>query len=659
MKINLFFLTALLSFTQVYAQDYKLTFSLEGEVNSIDSVIVENATQNIRIKLNSNDTLFLTKTETGNHTWRKSESFRLKAFPNPSSSLFNLQFKTGKPENIVVRIFDFEGREIILKKSTVIQGIHSFQVKNLPTGIFIVQLNSGSNAEQIKIVNLQKSNSQTEITAIHSEQLQDFELKTKSTTDARLLGYEVYDNITVRVWPTNAPWELTRGFVMQETEPLPEEKHTFVFEYVKCEDKCGNVYNTVQIGNQIWMAENLKCPTEKSWIYDNNPNNAENYGLLYNWEDALNNAPVGWHLPTHEEWLEMEENVRITYNDKVPLALKSKVGWLSDENKNSSNGNDASGFNIVPGGARWFYDGSFYASGESAYFWTATRTDSIRATIRKITKSDTAIGAGYSNINYGFSVRYVKDKTENSQDILVSGKLDETLMSLLNAEELQIMSVTDSFQMSAQGKFEISNYQFEDNEQPPLFFTKGEDVVFGYYPTSESDITISLDDVLYFFLDLSSDIRRMELSKTELMELAIESSYYNSTNNAFSNSLLNKILPADNAEFVSSLKNLIGDITSRNQQGNFQTKSTQASTYQYEFQRDGTIKWENKVPSFSSLGLEIRKADDNSLVFGPKIIERDSYMFSPTSLLAYGLNIYMDESILVNNSFFQLTNEGE
>lgn len=92
----------------------------------------------------------------------------------------------------------------------------------------------------------------------------------------------------------------------------------------------GNVYKTVTIGNQAWMAENLKVMRYRNgdaipnvtggtdWSnlstgaycsYDNDDNNIDTYGLLYNWyavDDSRNLAPEGWHVPTDEEWKELE-----------------------------------------------------------------------------------------------------------------------------------------------------------------------------------------------------------------------------------------------------------------------------------------------------------------------------------------------------------------
>ncbi|MBT5269507.1 MAG: hypothetical protein HOL70_08685, partial [Candidatus Marinimicrobia bacterium] len=93
----------------------------------------------------------------------------------------------------------------------------------------------------------------------------------------------------------------------------------------------GNVYETVKIGDQIWMAENLKVThyrdgsaitqvtdntawsnlsTEAYCIYDNNASNeVDTYGALYNWyavSDGRNIAPEGWHVPTDAEWKELE-----------------------------------------------------------------------------------------------------------------------------------------------------------------------------------------------------------------------------------------------------------------------------------------------------------------------------------------------------------------
>ena len=202
----------------------------------------------------------------------------------------------------------------------------------------------------------------------------------------------------------------------------------------------GNIYETVTIGNQIWMAENLKVThyrngdpipnvTENSdWIslstgaycsYDNNPVNSETYGFLYNWYavgDDRNIAPTGWHVATDQEWKELEMYLGMSQSeaDRSGWRGTNEGGKLKEEGtihwESPNNGaTNESGFTALPAGARSQYTGEFHTLYTVTPFWTADDV-SDRAWNRALYNLNTTISrnANNSKLN-GFSVRCVKD----------------------------------------------------------------------------------------------------------------------------------------------------------------------------------------------------------------------------------------------------------
>jgi uncharacterized protein (TIGR02145 family) len=161
-------------------------------------------------------------------------------------------------------------------------------------------------------------------------------------------------------------------------------------------------YRSVMIGNQVWMAENLRFKIGDSWCYNNDESNCKKYGRLYDWEMAKVACPAGWHLPSVEDW---EELKTVVGSSTIGKKLKSTSGW-------DGNGNGANeyGFSALPGGSRLSSDGTFGDAGYYGNWWTATETGSWGHEHPVfVTLGGEFEVTGSNSYGHGFSVRCVRD----------------------------------------------------------------------------------------------------------------------------------------------------------------------------------------------------------------------------------------------------------
>lgn len=170
------------------------------------------------------------------------------------------------------------------------------------------------------------------------------------------------------------------------------------------DNRDGHNYSWVQIGDQVWMTENLaympyvSAPNQQPetfphyYVYGYTGNDIEEakdsinykkYGTLYNWEAALTACPAGWHLPSNKEWNKLAEYISKVNNEydfssdtwyNVGIHLKSQLGW-----EDSGNGTDDYKFNAIPGGIYESYNKGFYSQNNIACWWSRTEFNDYKA----------------------------------------------------------------------------------------------------------------------------------------------------------------------------------------------------------------------------------------------------------------------------------------
>jgi|BarGraIncu00222A_1022003.scaffolds.fasta_scaffold25025_1 uncharacterized protein (TIGR02145 family) len=193
----------------------------------------------------------------------------------------------------------------------------------------------------------------------------------------------------------------------------------------------GLTYNTVQIGNQCWLKENINVGKMidstkdqinnsiiEKYCYNNNPINCTAYGGLYQWGEAVQYkngttdttlatprltgnvqgiCPIGWHIPSKDDFK--------TLSDKVKDCNELKA---IGQGTGTGTGTDATGFSGLLAGAR-FLDNEFTLLGENTYFWSSDELSDFSAYGRTLYNNKNNFGFFNTSKKGGYSIRCLKD----------------------------------------------------------------------------------------------------------------------------------------------------------------------------------------------------------------------------------------------------------
>jgi uncharacterized protein (TIGR02145 family) len=216
----------------------------------------------------------------------------------------------------------------------------------------------------------------------------------------------------------------------------------------------GNVYNTITIGTQVWMAENLKYlpsvvgpdtdsyTTPCYYVYGYNGTvvadakataNYTTYGVLYNWLAAMNGAasstsnpsgvqgvcPTGWHLPSDAEWTQLTDYLGGTSDAGGKLKENGTTHW----NSPNTGATNETGFTALPGGDRFGLGGYFEGVGDWGLWWCATEDYTNfpdYAWFRGMAYDSSSFFRGSVPEALGFSVRCVNDNKASITNSIIS-----------------------------------------------------------------------------------------------------------------------------------------------------------------------------------------------------------------------------------------------
>lgn len=444
-----------------FAQTVTLKFTgrdANGQYCPLNQVTINNLSQNWQETLNWPDTTLILNNEVGVSDYGTRSGLNLSQnIPNPFTGTTEVRLDVADNEDVLVEIADLSGKMVLSKNLTRVQaGTYVLHVQLSSPQTYVLTVHQGKNIASIKMVN--KGAADRYVVSLLEHVAGKHIAKSEKAVRSNVTHpWTVGDNLSIEGYATIGGTEYSQSLSMQltndETVTIQFQgaaPPSFVCGVSTLTDIDNNTYNTVQIGNQCWMKENLRTTRyadgtdiPAGYSYESSMSSSYFYdylysdmplaerGYLYNWPAAMHGAPssdanpsgvqgvcpTGWHLPSDAEWTQLTNHLSAHNEfvcndtiDNIAKALASTSGWLtSTENcavGNDQTTNNASGFDAFPAG---ICNMSFGGTGEYAYFWSSTQIFGSWVYFRGIGKDDASVLRDDRTMNFGFSVRCLRD----------------------------------------------------------------------------------------------------------------------------------------------------------------------------------------------------------------------------------------------------------
>ena len=402
-------------FAKLYATDYTISFTAFGAATTISNVEVQNLTQSTSVVVPAGASVTLTGT-TG-APYLKANSLNLKIYPNPITEKSIVSFYSEFGGKTDIAVYGMDGRTIIRTTKNLKAGTNQFKL-SLPQGIFTLHINENGILHLGTVISQTMNKAELEFSGTEPAAGKPMQ-KVKASTTA--LGYNQGDQLLFKGYS---------GDLCTVVTLKPTGNTVVNFNFVECRDADGYNYPVVQIGDQVWMAENLKTtryrngdPITEQWAYNNDANNAAKYGRLYTWYAATDSrgiAPAGWHVPTDAEWTTLQNYLiangynydGTTTGNKIAKALAATTDWYTYTGTGAPGAdltkNNSSGFTALPGGNRGG-SGAFDGIGGYGCWWSSTESGAAGAWSRLLYYVGSNLYSYDYTKSFGFSVRCLRD----------------------------------------------------------------------------------------------------------------------------------------------------------------------------------------------------------------------------------------------------------
>jgi uncharacterized protein (TIGR02145 family) len=387
----------------------ELTFTAEneGQYVPLDSIFIKNLTQHVDTMLYAPDTILVLDYITSisdNEAIGKNSFSVSQNYPNPFNGETTINLYLSEKEHVTITIRGILGIELAQYSNTLNQGNHSFVFYSGNEGYYMFTVTGKHASKTIKMINANSNPTlPTQCQLVYTDYYEAV-IKSKSQAALNSFAFNLGDYLRF-IGYAKTPDSINGSDVIVDA---PQTSELYVLEITKgipCPGKptvtyAAKIYNTVLIGSQCWLKENLnvgmridsnQSQTNNGYIekycYEDDEANCDVYGGLYQWSEMMQYTtqggtqgicPDGWHIPTDEECKQLEMELG------MPECIADWPGWRgTDEGKklksssawnNNGNGSNSSGFTGLPSG----YNGTgvaFGGLGDYGYWWTSSSYD--------------------------------------------------------------------------------------------------------------------------------------------------------------------------------------------------------------------------------------------------------------------------------------------